>query len=110
MENHERAAARLVAAFYVLGLKAIPRTQIDFDAHGNILVAGKPPKRTDANRIGILTSLVLECAGLEVDPTPMRDLAEHPYHKADVEWVNSKLRDGQIIEIVGEFLMLRENA
>ena len=109
MQNPEQTAACLVAAFFVLGLKAIPRDQITLDAYGNTLVAGKPPKRSDANRIGILTCLVLECAGLETEPTTMLELSEHPYHRHDVAWIASNLRDGQILEIVGEFLMLREN-
>jgi hypothetical protein len=110
MQNPERETARLVAAFFVLGLKAIPRDQIALNAYGKVEVAGKPPKRTDTNRIGILSLLVLECVGLTEDNPTMDELSAHPYHKADTSWVAHRLRNGEILEVLGEFLMLLERA
>jgi hypothetical protein len=110
MQNSEHAAARLVAAFFVLGLKAVPRDQIALNAYGKVEVAGKPLKRTDTNRIGILSLLVLECVGASVEEGTMLAVSEHPYHKTEAKWLADKLRDGGIMDVLGEFLMLRERA
>lgn len=106
-ENH---AARLVAAYFILGLKGIARDRIAIDAYGRLYLDREPLWDNTRNRIGILTCIILDCVGGDTTPGISNTLGDHPAYRANTRWVAERLRDGEMIEIVGEFLALRETA
>lgn len=104
----ESHAARLAAANFILGLEGIARHRIAIDEYGRLFIDREPLSTPRRNRVGVLTVIILDCIGGDTDPDISNRLAGNPNHRADTMWVPKHLRNGEIIEIVGECIALRD--
>lgn len=105
---NETHAARLAAARFICGLNRIARDRIAIDAYGRLFVDGEEMERTARNRVGILTCILLDCVGGDTDPEISNRLADNPIYRDDTRWVAKRLRNGEMIDIIGDFMRLRD--
>lgn len=103
----ESIAARIAAARFICGLKGVTPDRIDVDSSGRIFVDYELMDHTTRSRVGVLTVIILDCIGGETDHDISNQIGDHQAHSADTGWVAKRLRKGEIIGIVEDFLSLR---
>lgn len=103
----ESIAARIAAARFICGLKGIAPDRIDTDNSGRLYVDYELMDQSMRNRVGVLTVIILDCVGGNTDHDISNQIGDHQAHSADTGWVAKRLRNGEIIGIVEDFMSLR---
>lgn len=99
-------AARLAAANFILN--EIARDRITIDERGVLFVDQEQLDGEKRHLVGILTCIILDCVGGDTEPNITDKLSKDPSYHARTREVARRLRKGEIIDVLADFLALRE--
>lgn len=106
----ESDAARLAAARFICGLSGITPDRIETDNSGRFFVDYELMDHRVRSRVGILTVIILDCVGGDTDTGISNVIGDNTAYHADTLWVAKRLRKGEIMGVLEEFLSLRAAA
>lgn len=104
---NEALAARLAAARFICWLRGIAPDRINTDSSDRLFVDYELMDHATRSRVGVLTVIILDCIGGDTDDDISNQIGSHQAHSADTGWVAKRLRNGEIMGIIEDFLWLR---
>lgn len=100
-------AARLAAAHSVLG---VAKYRVTIDGHGQLFRDDKTIPRTQRNRVGVLTTVLLWSVGYEeAEPDALNALDSSHFHHSDFQWVRALMLKTSFGDVYANFLRIQES-